>query len=82
MSSKLKSNMPFYPWIPNNNIIPTVGPSYYKQAQCAVIKDVHTIVVDSGCDATTCQGPFDQSITGIGISVYNCKKWIGSTVIR
>ena len=82
MSSKLKSNMPFYPWIPNNNIIPTVGPSYYKQAQCAVIKDVHTIVVDSGCDATTGCGPFNQTIAGVGVSMYDCKKWVCGTVIR
>ena len=68
MSRKSNGNVPFCPWIPNDQVVPTVGPGHYEKAQGIVIKNVHAIIVNSGLYASTGSGPFGQFGTSVVVS--------------
>jgi len=67
-------NVPFGPRIPNNQMVPTMGPGHYEQAESVVIKNVHAIVFDPGCDTFGCGSPTCEQIAGIRISHDNCEQ--------
>lgn len=73
--------MPFGPWIPNHDTIPRMCPGNQKHAQGIVIEYVHSIVLDTGRYATAGGGPLGQLTASIGISDYDCEKWLVASVI-
>ena len=46
-------DMPFGPRIPNDHMVPTVGPGHHEQAKSIVIVDVHAVIFYTGLYATT-----------------------------
>jgi hypothetical protein len=63
-----KSNMPFDPRIPNQNIVPIMRPSYHKQAQGGVVKNMHSIIFNTGRYALAGIGPVCEQFSCRGVT--------------
>jgi len=73
-------NVPFCPWIPNNQVVPTMCPGHYKKAQSIVIKYVHSIIFHPGCYASAGSGPTCEQISGICVTQDHCEQGFTRTV--
>jgi hypothetical protein len=73
-------NMPFGPWVPDDQIVPAVIPGNDKKAQTVVIKQVHAVVLHPRRDTFGCVGPTCEHVPGICITQDHCEQRFTRTV--
>jgi len=73
-------NMPFGPWVPDDQIVPAVIPGNDKKAQTVVIKQVHAVVLHPGRDTPAGLGPACEQIASICITHDHGKKRLFATI--
>lgn len=72
--------MPFGPWVPDHQIGPAMCPSYHEHAETVMIKQMHSVVFNTGRYAFAGGAPACEQISSIWITQDHCEQRFTTTV--